>query len=300
MITVEALNKRFKAGFEIHDVSFEVPAGHVVGFVGRNGAGKSTVIRCLLGLYGLDDGFCLIDGKPLKEHARPIAHAGAVLGPDAMQGPLTGFGNLKVLAMANGISDETVLSLLREVGLEEAAKQKTSKYSLGMKQRLAIAAALLGEPNNLVLDEPFNGLDPEGVHWMRELIRERADRGAAVLVSSHMLSELEQIADAYILIDKGRLIFSGDAGELRRVLPETSGYIVETEDREAFVTLSKSQDWECERQRLRVLHVTGPGSAKELAQAASGAGILLTRIEEKRPSVEDAILALSQGGAHHE
>jgi ABC-2 type transport system ATP-binding protein len=205
MITVEHLSKRYKKKLAVNDLSFKVETGKVTGFLGPNGAGKSTTMRLML---GLDNGLgnTLFDGKKLHEYDRPSQMVGILLEAKAFHPTRTARQHLKVLADAGGIISGRVDEVLAEVGLTEVGKSKPGKFSLGMSQRLGIAAAILGKPKYLMLDEPANGLDPEGIAWLREFLKGYADQGNAVFVSSHLLSEMSQMADNVVVIGRGKLI----------------------------------------------------------------------------------------------
>ncbi len=205
MIQAEHLSKRYKQKVAVNDVSFKVETGKVTGFLGPNGAGKSTTMRLMLGLDN-GGGQTSYDGKKLHEYAQPSKVVGILLDAKAFHPTRTARSHLKMLAAAGGIADSRVDEVLGLVGLTDVAKKGPGKFSLGMSQRLGIAAALLGAPKYLVLDEPANGLDPEGIVWLREFLKSYADDGNAVFVSSHLLSEMAQMADNVVVIGKGQLI----------------------------------------------------------------------------------------------
>ena len=213
-ITVDRLTKRFGATTAVEDLSFTVPAGSVTGFLGPNGAGKSTTLRILLGLTRPTAGSASFDGLPYGELANPSRTVGAMLETDPFHPGRSGRDHLRVLATATGIGPDRVGQVLELVGLAEAAGRRVGGYSLGMRQRLGLAAALLGEPEVLVLDEPANGLDPHGIRWLRGLLRDHADRGATVLISSHVLSEVALLAERVVVVTRGRLVAAGQVAEL--------------------------------------------------------------------------------------
>ena len=208
MIEAHNLSKKYRKKLAVDNVSFSVETGKVTGFLGPNGAGKSTTMRLMLGLDN-GQGATTFDGKRLTDHTRPSELVGILLEAKAFHPTRTARNHLKVLAAAGGVSDRRVDEVLDIVGLTDVAKKKPGKFSLGMSQRLGIAAALLGTPKYLMLDEPANGLDPEGIHWLRQFIKDYADEGNAVFVSSHLLSEMSQMADNLVVIGKGKLISSG-------------------------------------------------------------------------------------------
>ncbi|WP_298324219.1 ABC transporter ATP-binding protein [Haloactinopolyspora sp.] len=206
MITVEHLTKRYGAFTAVNDVSFQCEPGTVTGFLGPNGAGKSTTMRMICSLTPPTSGTATIDGVAYRDLANPGRHVGVLLDASAQHAGRTGREILAVSAMALGVDSRRVDELLELVGLSgAAAKRRVKNYSLGMRQRLGIAHALLGDPSVLILDEPANGLDPEGIYWMRGLLRDFADRGGTVMLSSHLLREVEAVADHLVVIGQGRI-----------------------------------------------------------------------------------------------
>lgn len=214
MIAIRQLTKRYGKAAAVEDVTFDAAPGRVTGFLGLNGSGKTTTMRVLLGLSRATSGAALINGKRYRELKRPLRQIGAVLEQGLSHPGLTGRGHLTSQAQLCGASRARVDHLLEYVGLAAAAKVRTGDFSLGMRQRLAIATALLGEPPVLVLDEPANGLDPSGMAWLRELLRDYADSGGTVLISSHLLSELELLIDDVVIIAKGRIRLQTSLAEL--------------------------------------------------------------------------------------
>lgn len=215
MIEVSHLVKRHGARAVVDDVSFTAMPGRVTGFLGPNGAGKSSTMRILLGLDRATSGRALINGVPYRSLARPLWDVGALLdGPGASKGR-TARAHLKWVAQSNAIPARRVDEVLELTGLREAARTRIGAFSLGMGQRLGMAAALLGNPQVLVLDEPTNGLDPDGIRWTRRFLRSLADDGKVVLVSSHLMNEMEGTADDCVVIARGRVVASGTAAEVR-------------------------------------------------------------------------------------
>ena len=206
VITIQGLTKRFGDVLAVDDLSFEVDQGTVVGFLGPNGAGKTTTLRMLLGLVTPTAGTARIDGKPYRALADPVRHVGAVLEASSFHPGRSARNHLRVVATAAGLPLARADQVLAQVGLAEAARRRVGGFSLGMRQRLGLATALLGDPQVLILDEPANGLDPEGVHWLRGLLRQLADQGRTVLVSSHVLAEVAQTVDQVVIIAAGRLV----------------------------------------------------------------------------------------------
>jgi ABC-2 type transport system ATP-binding protein len=213
-IEVAALTKRFGSTVAVDDLSFSVQAGKIVGFLGPNGAGKTTTLRALLGLIRPTAGSATIEGRAYHELKDPTATVGAVLDGGMFHPGRSGRNHLRAIALAAGIVTERIDELLELVGLSDSANRRAGGYSLGMRQRLGLAAALLGDPRVLVLDEPANGLDPQGIRWLRDFLRSLAAEGRAVLVSSHVLSEVAPPVDEVVVIHRGRSIEQAPIGEL--------------------------------------------------------------------------------------
>jgi ABC-2 type transport system ATP-binding protein len=209
-IAVRGLTKSFRGQPAVADVNFDVFDGRVVGLLGPNGAGKTTTTRMILGLAATDSGQALIHGKPYHDLDQPARSVGAVLDSGGLHPGRTGRDHLRIAALQIGAAPHRVDAVLGDVGLSEAADRRVAGYSLGMRQRVALAAALLGEPSILVLDEPANGLDPAGMHWLRGIIRSFADAGGSVLLSSHVLSEVALVADDIVVIAQGRVAAAGE------------------------------------------------------------------------------------------
>jgi ABC-2 type transport system ATP-binding protein len=291
-IEIRRLCKRFGAVRAVDDLTFTVAAGRVTGFLGPNGAGKSTTLRVLVGLIRPNGGTATFAGRRYDELGHPSAHVGAVLEQASFHPGRTARNHLRVLAAAGEHPAERVDDVLDQVDLTAVASRRVKSYSMGMRQRLGIAAALLGDPDVLILDEPTNGLDPPGIRWIRELVRDQAARGRAVLVSSHMLSEVAQSVDDVVVIAEGRL---RAAGPLETVLGT---------DREP-VTFVRTPATERLRQLLdgQSLCVERDGDGALLARASGelvGAIAAEHRVPlvELRPyvrSLEDAFLALTGG-----
>jgi ABC-2 type transport system ATP-binding protein len=214
VVSVSSLTKRFGGITAVENLSFSIPPGTVTGFLGPNGAGKTTTLRVLLGLAEPTSGQALVFGRPYGELEHPARRVGAVLESNDFHPSRSGRDHLRVLALAGEMPDQRVDEVLELVELAPAAGRRLKTYSLGMRQRLGLAAALLGDPELLVLDEPANGLDPAGVHWLRVLLRRFAERGGTVLVSSHLLAEVSQTVDQVLIIDRGRLVASTRLDEL--------------------------------------------------------------------------------------
>lgn len=213
MIEVQGLTKRFGSKTVVDDLSFQVGDGSVTGFLGPNGAGKSTTMRCMLGLDRAAAGRTLFNGKEFRDLKQPLREVGALLDAKYVHPSRSARNHLRYLAASNGLAKNRVDEVLEMVGMTSVAEQRVGKYSLGMHQRLGIAVALLGDPHTMLFDEPVNGLDPEGILWVRNFLRYLASEGRTVLVSSHLLSEMAQTADRLVVIGQGRLISSGSVNE---------------------------------------------------------------------------------------
>jgi ABC-2 type transport system ATP-binding protein len=213
-IEVNNLRKRFGPAVALDGMSFTVRPGQVTGFVGPNGAGKSTTMRVILGLDAAEEGTALIGGQPYRSLRHPLSHVGSLLDAAALQPSRTARNHLLWLAHSQGLGARRVDAVITQAGLGTAARRKAGGYSLGMRQRLGIAAALLGDPPVLMFDEPFNGMDPEGIVWMRGFLRALAAEGRAVLVSSHLMSELQDSADHLVVVGRGKVIADTSVREL--------------------------------------------------------------------------------------
>jgi ABC-2 type transport system ATP-binding protein len=231
MIVAEGLTKRYGSVLAVDDLSFEVPPGRVTGFLGPNGAGKTTTLRMVLALDAPTAGRVTIGGRPYAAHRRPLFEVGALIDAKAFHGGRSASKHLLALAQSNGIPRRRVHEVLERVGLSDAAKRRAGGFSLGMSQRLGIAAALLGDPQVLIFDEPANGLDPEGIVWIRKLMKSLAAEGRTVFVSSHLMSEMALTADHLIVIGRGRLLADSSVedfinrnshNQVRIVTPQTA------------------------------------------------------------------------------
>jgi ABC-2 type transport system ATP-binding protein len=291
MITVEHLTKRYGAHPAVNDVSFTCAPGTVTGFLGPNGAGKSTTMRMICGLTPPTAGTATVDGVPYRRLGNPGRRIGVLLDASAQHSGRTGKEVLTLAAMTMGVGRRRVDEELERVGLNRAAARKrVRQYSLGMRQRLGLAHALLGDPGVLILDEPANGLDPEGIFWMRGLLRDFADRGGTVLLSSHLLREVEAVADQLVVIGAGRIVARGDKNDLL----SASGTVVRALDMGALDVV------------LRRIGLTGtkatdggvvvPADAETIGRAAADSGLVLL---ELRPAgsggLEQMFLTLTAG-----
>ena len=206
MIELDGLTKQYRSRVAVDDLTVTIEPGRVTGFLGPNGSGKTTTMRCILGLARPTAGTATVLGRPYRELSRPLERVGALIDPRARHPGRTAHAHLRALARSNDLPRDRVDEVIELVGLDSVAHDRLRGFSLGMGQRLGIAAALLGDPDVLLLDEPVNGLDPEGIRWVRELLRDLADEGRTVLVSSHLMSEMEDTADHLVVVGRGRLL----------------------------------------------------------------------------------------------
>jgi ABC-2 type transport system ATP-binding protein len=214
VIELAGLTKEYGARVAVDDLTVTIHPGRVTGFLGPNGSGKTTTMRCVLGLARPTSGTATVLGRPYRELAQPMRRVGALIDPRSRHPGRTAYRHLLALAQSNGLPVKRVYEVIDLVGLESVADDRVRGFSLGMGQRLGIAAALLGDPDVLLLDEPVNGLDPEGIRWVRELLRDLADEGRTVLVSSHLMSEMEDTADHLVVLGRGRLLADVPMDEL--------------------------------------------------------------------------------------
>jgi ABC-2 type transport system ATP-binding protein len=288
MIEVEHLTKRFRSATAVDDLSFSVPRGRITGFLGPNGAGKTTTLRVLLGLALPTSGRASVAGKRYRELEAPLETVGAVLEASNYHPARTGRNHLRVLAAAAGIENARVDQVLAEVELSDAARRRVGGYSLGMRQRLSVAAALLGEPELLVLDEPANGLDPEGIRWLRNFLRSFADGGGTVFVSSHVLAEVSQLADEVVIIHRGKLVAHQPVVEL---IAQAAGATRVRSPRAAALLerlRAAGIDAEADGERLAV-----HAPPERVGDLAAEAGIPLHELVADTGSLEEAFLELT-------
>lgn len=295
MIKVSHLTKSYGNSLAVNNLDFEVKPGIVTGFLGPNGAGKSTTMRMIVGLDRPTRGTALIDGKAYSEYTRPLEKVGTLLDAKWMHPSRSAANHLRWLAAANGIAKKRVDEVLGIVGLSDVAGRKAGGFSLGMGQRLGLAAALLGDPEVLILDEPVNGLDPEGIRWVRQFVRALAAEGRTVLVSSHLLSEMAQTADHLIVIGKGRLIADTSTRDFIKSASEASVVVrsdhltelgaaleeentefhksVDADGRPTVVVPNRDSDW--------------------VGALAYSYGLRLRELSEVRPSLEEAFMRMT-------
>ena len=290
-IEVDGLTKRFGPVTAVDDLSFTVRPGHVTGFLGPNGAGKTTTMRIILGLAAPTSGRALVGGRRYDALIRPLREVGSLLDATALHGGRTAWMHLASVARSNGIGRPRVTEVLRLTGLEAVANRRVKGFSLGMKQRLGIAAALLGDPPVLMFDEPVNGLDPEGVRWIRGFFRELATQGRTVLVSSHLMSEMALTADHLIIIGRGKLL--ADMPTAALISSSGRGDVLLRSPRAAELTgLITAQGATVTRQDDGALVVAGLDAAA-IGDLAAGHGIALHALVPRQASLEDAYLDLT-------
>ncbi|MEU4687604.1 ATP-binding cassette domain-containing protein [Actinoplanes sp. NPDC023714] len=295
VINVEHLTKEYGKLRAVDDLSFTVRAGRVTGFLGPNGAGKTTTLRMLLGLVAPTSGEATIGGRRYTELTDPVRHVGAVLEASGAHRGRSGRDHLRTICTAAGLPAARVGAVLELVGLEPAAKRRFQGYSLGMRQRLGIAAAMLGDPGVLILDEPANGLDPEGIRWLRGLLRGLAAEGRTILVSSHLLAEMQHLADDVVIVAAGRLVRQGpvggvlDGGRSARVR-------VRTPEPDRLAAALGEHGLPVAPQDDGSLLVTGAEPAR-VGHAAFRAGVELHELTGERADLEQAFLELTAGRA---
>jgi ABC-2 type transport system ATP-binding protein len=295
-ISVTDLSKKYGEQVAVSHATFEVPLGTICGFVGPNGSGKTTTMRMLLGLITPTGGTGEILGESIKHPEKYLPRVGAMIEGPAFYPALSGKENLNVLASLGGFSTDRVQGLLEQVGLGDRGKSKFKTYSLGMKQRLGIAAALLPDPKLLMLDEPTNGLDPEGIQEVRALLRSLANNGTSVFVSSHLLSELELISDYLVMLRKGEVVFTGKMTDL--MMAQQPIIIAKSLNESDLVVLQGIAEKAGHHATVRdgALHVQGPANwAIELNRAAFDAGITLSQLTPQLPNLEETFFEMTGG-----
>jgi ABC-2 type transport system ATP-binding protein len=297
MIELEGLTKRYGEKVAVNNLSFTVRPGIVTGFLGPNGAGKSTTMRMILGLDHPTAGDVRIDGKHYHQLKDPLTYIGALLEAKAWHGGRTAYNHLLCLAQSNGIPRGRVREVLETVGLTAVAKKKTKGFSMGMGQRLGIAAALLGDPRILMFDEPVNGLDPEGIHWIRTLMKSLAAQGRTVFVSSHLMSEMALTADHLVVIGQGRLL--ADTSMADFIARNSRSYVrVRSPQRERLLDVLHQAGIVAVESGEGVLEVDG-GKAEHVGELAAQHGITLHELSPQQASLEEAFMRLTAGSVEY-
>ncbi|MFF1417221.1 ABC transporter ATP-binding protein [Streptomyces sp. NPDC058280] len=297
MIEVVGLTKHFGRKVAVDQLSFQVRPGVVTGFLGPNGAGKSTTMRMMLGLDNPTSGSVSIDGKQYRELSEPLKHIGALLEAKAMHGGRTAYNNLLCLAQSNRIPASRVSEVLDMVGLTAVAKKKSKGFSLGMGQRLGIASALLGDPEILMFDEPVNGLDPEGIHWIRNLMKHLAQEGRTIFVSSHLMSEMALTADHLIVIGQGRLLANTSMADF--IHENSRSYArLRSPQQERLKDVLHEAGFTAAETDGGVLEIDG-ASTEELGELAARHQIVLHELSSQRASLEEAFMQMTAGSVEY-
>ena len=302
MIVAEGLTKRYGDKTAVDHLTFTVPPGQVTGFLGPNGAGKSTTMRMIIGLDTPTAGWVTVNGKRYAEHAAPLHEVGALLEARSIHSGRSAYNHLLAVAQTSGIPRSRVVDVIEAVGLQDVARKRAGAFSLGMGQRLGLATALLGDPKTLILDEPVNGLDPEGIRWIREMLHGFAAEGRTVFVSSHLMSEMSLTAQHLIVIGRGRLIADTSVADF--IAAAASNVVrVRTTDPARLRTLLTSPDVQV-TQDDAVLEVRGL-TTDQVGIAAGAAGITLLELTAQQTSLEEAFMDVTRDEleftpGHHE
>jgi ABC-2 type transport system ATP-binding protein len=299
LIQVTEVTKRYGSTVAVSDLSFAVKPGTVTGFLGPNGSGKSTTMRLILGLDAPDSGHTLVNGKPYREHRAPLQEVGALLEAQSVHTGRSAYNHLLALAQTHGIGRARVSELIELVGLREVAGKRVGGFSLGMGQRLGIASALLGDPHTVMLDEPVNGLDPEGIQWVRNLLKRLAGEGRAVFVSSHLMSEMAQTAEHLVVIGRGRLIADTSVDEFVRGASKQS-VRVRSPQAGTLAELVAGPDVRVDAVADSVSEIHGLDS-EQVGELAAAHRIVLHELTPQRASLEEAFMELTRDALefHH-
>src|SRR5689334_2457617 len=292
MIEARDLTKDYGDKRAVDGLSFTVQPGIVTGFLGPNGSGKSTTMRLILGLDAPTRGDVTVNGRHYRDHAAPLHEVGALLEARSVHTGRSAYNHLLGLAQTHGIPKRRVSELLDLVGLHDVARKRSGQFSLGMGQRLGIAQALLGDPKTVMLDEPVNGLDPEGIHWVRNLLKGLADEGRTVFVSSHLMSEMALTADHLIVIGRGKLIADTSVDDFVR-RASGSRVLVRTPQATRLRDLVLGPDVSVTSTQAELLEVAGLG-AKDIGELAARNGIVLHELTPVQPSLEEAFMELTR------
>ncbi|WP_034089540.1 ABC transporter ATP-binding protein [Streptacidiphilus albus] len=297
MIEVRGLTKHYGDRVAVDDLSFTVRPGMVTGFLGPNGAGKSTTMRLILGLDAPTRGSVTVNGKPYREHSAPLHEVGAMLEARSVHTGRSAYHHLLALAQTSGIRRSRVDEVIDAVGLRAVARRRAGGFSLGMGQRLGIAAALLGDPRTVILDEPVNGLDPEGIRWIRTLLQSLAAEGRTVFVSSHLMSEMALTAQHLVVIGRGRLI--ADTG-MQEFLARDARPVVRVRSTgpDALAALLRSPGVAVERAEGGALQVSGL-TTDQIGRVAGEAGLVLLELTAQQASLEEVFMELTQDAVEY-
>jgi ABC-2 type transport system ATP-binding protein len=297
VIVAQRLTKRYGDKVAVDRVDFTVEPGRVTGFLGPNGAGKSTTMRMILGLDRPSAGTVTVNGRNYRDLRAPVREVGALLDAKAVHGGRTAYNHLAVIARSNGIPLRRVDEMLGLVGLDEVARKRSRGFSLGMGQRLGIAAALLGDPGVLLFDEPVNGLDPEGILWIRNLMRQLAAEGRTVFVSSHLMSEMALTAEHLIVIGRGRIL--ADMGMSAFIARNSAGFVrVRSPQQGDLAEALRGQGWTVSRLEDGALKVDGV-TAEQVGDVAGREGLVLHELSLVQASLEEAFMRLTAGSVEY-
>lgn len=292
MIEIEHITKRYGEKLALEDLTFSVRPGIITGFLGPNGAGKSTTMRVILGLDRPDSGTATVNGRSYRDLRAPLHEVGAMLEARAIHTGRSAYHHLLAMAQTHGIERSRVQEVIELVGLSVVARKRAGEFSLGMSQRLGIAAALLGDPQTVILDEPANGLDPEGILWIRHLLRRLAAEGRTVFLSSHLMAEMAQTAEHLIVIGRGRLIADTTVAEVVAQASLGSSVLVRTPDAAALREALLDDRVRITSPEPEVLEVNGLTSA-QVGEAAARRGIVLHELITRKASLEEAFMTLT-------
>jgi ABC-2 type transport system ATP-binding protein len=292
MIEARNLTKRYGDKTAVDDLTFTVQPGIVTGFLGPNGAGKSTTMRMILGLDAPTSGTVTVGGKPYAQHARPLQEVGALLEARAVHTSRSAYNHLRALAATHGIATSRVAEVIDMVGLQEVARKRAGAFSLGMGQRLGIASALLADPQTLILDEPVNGLDPEGIRWIRDLLKAQAAEGRTVFVSSHLMSEMALTAEHVIVVGRGRLMADMPMADLI-ARASTNVVTVRTPQSAELAAGLAGPDVVVSSTERGLLEVTGL-SAAQIGERARDLGVALHELAPQQASLEEAFMDMTR------
>ncbi|MEY2468401.1 MAG: type transport system ATP-binding protein [Actinomycetota bacterium] len=297
MIHAQGLSKKYGSTLAVNDLSFEVKPGRVTGFLGPNGAGKSTTLRMVMGLDTPTRGSVSVDGQPYTSLRNPLFKVGAMLEAGAIHDGRSAFNHLLSIAQSNGIGRKRVTEVLDIVGLSSVAKRRAGGFSMGMSQRLGIGVALLGDPELLIFDEPVNGLDPDGIIWIRNLMRSLAAEGRTVFVSSHLMSEMALTAEYVIVIGKGKLLVETSIEEL--IAGSSQNFVrVRSDHNAALAKIFKAKGGETTTEEDGALAVTGI-TAAAMGDLAAAKGIALHELSPQEASLEEAYMELTRDSVEY-
>jgi len=302
-IDVRGLTKRYGPLTVVDDLSFTVSAGQVTGFLGPNGAGKSTTMRMIMGLAAPSEGSVTIGGRRYRDLPVPLTEVGALLDAGAVHGARTAQDHLLALAASNGLPRRRVGEVLARTGMDGVARRRAGEFSLGMRQRLGIAATLLGDPRVLIFDEPVNGLDPEGIRWIRGFMRSLAREGRAVLVSSHLMSEMAQTADHLVVIGRGRMIANTRMSEFMRANgsgADGKGTVLVRTDAAAAFALRLSAAGATVQEGPDSSLVVSGMTAAQIGKLAAYHDVALSELAPRRPSLEDAFMEMTSDSVEYQ